>query len=308
MALPLQREFLRPILQITDTAPGRLSYKEILAELVPLLSLSDDDLAERTPRGALRVEKHTRYSMHLLKGAGLLEAPSQGSDRGRYRITKEGRHYLRETADALDPARLNMLVAQREQHDDLLTVASLSPTAGDISPDEQIEVTYAQLQSKLAIELLDAIKGVSPERFEELVVALLVKMGYGSGRRVGRSGDGGIDGIVTQDRLGFEKVYVQAKRWETTQIGAREIRNFSGSLDPHGATKGVFITTSRFRADAERTANDAARNNKTIILIDGPELANLMIEYDVGVITKDVYEIKEIDENYFADPWLALLA
>ena len=174
-------------------------------------------------------------------------------------------------------------------------------TAGEISPDEQIEVTYEQLRNKLADELLETVKAVSPERFEDLVVELLVKIGYGRGRRVGRSGDGGIDGIVTQDRLGFEKVYIQAKRWDTAQIGEPEIRNFSGSLDPHGATRGVFITTSRFSEAARRTADDAARNNKTILLIDGPKLVRLMIEYGVGVITKTVYEIKEIDENYFAD-------
>ena len=97
------------------------------------------------------------------------------------------------------------------------------------------------------------------------------------------------------------KVYVQAKRWNTAQIGEPEIRNFSGSLDPHGATKGVFITTSRFSPAARQSADDAARNNKTILLIDGPKLARLMIEYGVGVVTKAVYELKELDENYFAD-------
>ena len=301
MALPPQRAFLRPILEITAKAEKRLSYKEILDELIPLLSLSDDDLQERTPHGALRVEKHTRYSMHLLKRGGLLDAPSQGPERGRYQITEGGRRYLREHPDPLDPAQLNMLVAEQEQPGDSSASAGTIPTAGDISPDEQIEVTYEQLRTKLADELLAVVKAVSPERFEELVVELLVKIGYGRGRRVGRSGDGGIDGIVTQDRLGFEKVYVQAKRWDTAQIGEPEIRNFSGSLDPHGATRGVFITTSRFSETAKQTADDAARNNKTILLIDGPKLARLMIEYGVGVITRTAYEIKEIDENYFAD-------
>ena len=301
MALPPQRAFLRPILEIAAQAQTRLSYKEILGELIPLLSLSDDDLQERTPHGASRVEKHTRYSMHLLKRGGLLDAPSQGPERGRYQITERGSQYLREHPDALDPAQLNMLVAEQDPTDDSPALVGAIPTAGDISPDEQIEVTYEQLRTKLADELLEAVKAVSPERFEELVVELLVKIGYGRGQRVGRSGDGGIDGIVTQDRLGFEKVYVQAKRWDTAQIGEPEIRNFSGSLDPHGATRGVFITTSRFSETAKQTADDAARNNKTILLIDGPKLARLMIEYNVGVITRTAYEIKEIDENYFAD-------
>ena len=297
MALPPQQAFLRPILEIVANREERLSYQDIIAELIPLLSLSHNDLQERTPHGAVRVEKHTRYSMYLLKRSGLLQTP----ERGRYQITEDGRRFLREHSDAPDQARLNMLVAQQAQPAESSVFAGTLQNAGGISPDEQFEVTYEQLRTLLADELLEAVKAVSPDRFEDLVVELLVKMGYGRGRRVGRSGDGGIDGIVTQDRLGFEKVYVQAKRWDTAQIGDREVRNFSGSLDPHGATRGVFITTSRFNDAAKQTADDAARNNKTILLIDGPKLVRLMIEYGVGVITKTVYEINEIDENYFAD-------
>ena len=143
------------------------SYTEILDELIPLLSLSDDDLQERTPHGALRVEKHTRYSMHLLKRGGLLDAPSQGPERGRYQITEGGRQCLRDHPDALDPAQLNMLVAEQEQPGDSSMFAGTMPTAGDISPDEQIEVTYEQLRTKLSDELLEAVKAVSPDRFEE---------------------------------------------------------------------------------------------------------------------------------------------
>ena len=306
MALPPQSEFLRPILEITDRAVGDLSSQEILEELIPMLRLTQDDLRERIPSGALRMDKHIRWSVYQLKRAGFLDTP-QGM-RGRYRITDEGRQHLRERADAPSAAELNMLATRRIQSaagDDLHSPntdgASIGAVVGDISPDEQIEVSYEQLHARLADELLESMKNVSPDRFEELVVELLVKMGYGTGRRVGRSGDGGIDGILNQDRLGLEKVYVQAKRWDTVTIGEPEIRNFSGSLDPHGATKGVFITTSRFSESAKRTAYEVARNNKTILLIDGPKLANLMVEYGVGVVTKIVYEIKEIDENYFAN-------
>ena len=298
MALPLQRTFLRPILQIAaNDAERRLSYQEILTELIPMLALSEEDLGERTPRGELRVEKHIRYAMHQLKQAGFLYQPA----RKCYRITDDGLRHLEQNPEALNPAQLNMLAAEREQREGAPAAADIAPTVGDISPDEQFEVTYEQLQARLADELLDSIKTVSPERFEDLVVELLVKIGYGRGRRVGRSGDGGIDGVVTQDRLGFERVYIQAKRWDKTQVGDPEIRTFSGSLDPHGATRGVFITTSRFSEAAQRTAAEVARNNKTILLIDGPKLAKLMIEYEVGVVVKAVYKIKEIDENYFAD-------
>ena len=298
MALPLQRTFLLPILQITaNDAERRLSYQEILTELIPMLALSEEDLRERTPYGALRVEKHIRYAMHQLKQAGFLYQPAYKC----YRITDGGLRHLEQNPEALHPAQLNMLAAEREQREGVPSAADIAPTVGDISPDEHFEVTYEQLQARLADELLDSIKTVSPERFEDLVVELLVKIGYGRGRRVGRSGDGGIDGVVTQDRLGFERVYIQAKRWDKAQVGEPEIRTFSGSLDPHGATRGVFITTSRFSEAAQRTAAEVARNNKTILLIDGPKLAKLMIEYEVGVVVKAVYKIKEIDENYFAD-------
>ena len=304
MALPPQSEFLRPILEIADRATEALSSQEILRKLTPALGLSQDDLQERIPSGALRVDKHVRWSVYQLKGAGWLVSPP--GSRGRYRITDEGRQQLGHRADAPRAAELNMLAARRIRSPadaELHPPNTDCPSAvvGDVSPDEQIEVSYEQLRARLADELLESMKNVAPARFEELVVELLVKMGYGSGRRVGRSGDGGIDGVLNQDRLGLEKVYVQAKRWNAGTIGEREIRNFSGSLDPHGATKGVFITTSRFSESAKRTAAEVARNNKTILLIDGPKLANLMIEYGVGVVTKIVYEIKEIDENYFAD-------
>ena len=298
MALPLQREFLRPILQITaNDAERRLSYKEIFAELIPTLALSEEDLRERTPYGALRVERHIRYAMHQLKQAGLLDLQGHGL----YQIADDGLRHLEQNPEALHPAQLNMLAAERKQREGEPSADAIAPTAGDISPGEQLEVSYEHLQAMLADELLDSIKTVSPERFEDLVVELLVKIGYGRGSRVGRSGDGGIDGVVTQDRLGFERVYIQAKRWDKAQVGDPEIRTFSGSLDPHGATKGVFITTSRFSEAAKRTATEVARNNKTILLIDGPKLAKLMIEYEVGVVVKAVYKIKEIDENYFSD-------
>lgn len=157
-----------------------------------------------------------------------------------------------------------------------------------------------QLREKLTEELLENVKGLTPDRFERLVVKLLVEMGYGDGKRVGGSGDGGIDGIIDRDPLGLEKVYIQAKRW-TQSVGEPEIRNFSGSLDAKGAAKGVFITTSSFSRTAERTARDISKGGKFIRLIGGRELVELMIQHNVGVVTQFTYEIKKVDENYFAD-------
>lgn len=172
----------------------------------------------------------------------------------------------------------------------------------EMTPDEQMESAYKQFQERLVDELSDSIAAISPEGFEKLVVALLVKMGYGQPEeRLKSSRDGGIDGVIKQDALGLEKVYVQAKRWNKGQVGDVEIRSFSGSLDPHGATKGVFITNSTFSQTAKQTAKNISVGNKVIRLIDGPKLASLMIEHGVGVVNEYTYNLKKLDENYFVD-------
>ena len=173
-------------------------------------------------------------------------------------------------------------------------------TDNGVTPDERMGAIYEELNDKLADDLLDSVHRVPPDRFERLVVRLLEKMGYGEGRVVGQSGDGGIDGIINQDQLGLEKVYIQAKRWKSP-VGAPEIYSFSGSLSAIGASKGVFITTSAFGQNARQVATNISAGNQLIRLIDGEELAQLMIRYDVGVITETTYDIKKLDENYLSD-------
>ena len=170
----------------------------------------------------------------------------------------------------------------------------------DTSPRDKIHSAHRELREKLEDELLVSISQISPESFERLGLNLLKKMGYGEPEPTGGPGDAGIDGIIHQDALGLEKVYIQAKRWKG-QVGEPEIRTFSGSLDARGATKGVFVTTSRFSASAQQTAKTISAGNKFIRLIDGPELARLMIDHEVGVITQHTYKIQKLDENYFAD-------
>lgn len=301
MALPQQQEFIRPILTMAAGSDHPLRIRDFVEEMVVKFHLSSQDLAETVGGGVPRVQKHAEWSVYLLRTADLLVS----EPRGHYSITEAGRALLESHEGTITQAQLKLMATHQDPRARTTHERNSAITVGgqeqDMAPNEHIELGYGQLQAKLSDELLEAIKGISPLQFEQLVVAVLTEMGYGHGQRVGRSGDGGIDGIVTQDPLGFEKVYVQAKQWSTSQIRDLDIRNFSGSLDPHGATKGVFITTSRFNDAARQTASDAAKNNKTILLIDGPELIKLMIEYDVGVVTKAVYRIKEIDENYFAD-------
>ena len=231
----------------------------------------------------------------------MLEYPT----RGRSRITPKGIEYLASHQGEIQNAEL-LRIAEGRDDGPVVPEGPGSPTslddANDVTPDEQMGINHLQHENMLSDEILDAVKGVSHSGFERLVVELLEKMGYGTGRPKGGKGDGGIDGILNQDPLGLEKVYVQAKRYvKAPQVGEPEIRNFSGSLDPHGATKGVFITTAEFSSTARDTAENIPRGGKFIRLIDGPELARLMIRHGVGVVTEATYEVKKIDANYFED-------
>ena len=221
-------------------------------------------------------------------------------ERNQWEITKSGRDYLATHSGIIKIGELEKLWPESTESPDVL-VPSVSDTA-DITPDEQIAQSYQQQRDQLIQEVLDSLKGVSPSSFERLVVGLLSAMGYGEvEREQGHSGDGGIDGILNQDTLGLEKVYVQAKRYTAGQVGEPDIRNFSGSLVAQGATKGVFITTSTFSPTARQTAQTISMGNQFIRLIDGRELAEMMINHGVGVITEITYEVKKLDANYFVD-------
>jgi restriction endonuclease Mrr len=172
------------------------------------------------------------------------------------------------------------------------------------APEESIEGSYQQIRKGLAAELLQKISENTPAFFEKLVVDLLVKMGYSgsredAGKAVGRSGDGGIDGIINEDRLGLDAIYIQAKRWGEGSVGSPDIDKFSGALNRKGASKGVFITTSRFTDSAKNAVKENA--GLKIVLIDGHQLAQLMIDHDVGVSIEKTYEIKRVDSDYFAE-------
>ena len=310
MAVPRQGDLHWPVLEIIGEINGIVSRREIVGLLIDRLAISEEDLTDKVPSGTqTRFDNRLYWALSYLKRGGLLESNSKAS----FSITKQGREFLETRAGIITNGQLNALIAENQSqlssHVEIAlptTADSLSADAvdnigdDDATPDERMVRSYQQLQARLTDEMLDSIKGVSSDHFERLVVDVLVKMGYGQGEQVGRSGDGGIDGIINQDASGLEKVYVQAKRW-VNQVGEPEIRNFSGSLDPYGATKGVFITTSTFSSTARRTAETISAGNKLIRLVDGDELARLMIRYGVGVVTETTYEVKKLDENYFAE-------
>jgi restriction system protein len=244
-----------------------------------------------------------------MKQAGLVAT----TRRGWYQITPLGHQVLADAPAQLDNEYLMRFEgfrafrtrskSQDDSTEDESSPASVATSAHPVvPPDEALERAYARLRSAIEAELLDTLGGVTPGFFEQLVIDLLVRMGYGgsraeAARAIGRSGDGGIDGVIDEDRLGLDVIYVQAKRWEAS-VGRPEIQKFAGALQGQRARKGIFITTSTFTREAE---DYAQRIDSRIVLIDGQRLAALMFEYEVGVTARGSYTVKSIDGDYFEE-------
>jgi len=279
------------------------TQRDVLPALAEKLQLTDEDLAEQLPTGRQgRFDNRTAWAKTYLKQAGLLESVR----RGVFRITERGQSVLTQ-----NPSRIDMKFL--EQFPEYLAFLSAGKAkAGHVqeskdlpqqsTPEELLELGYRQLRTTLAVDLLQQVKNASPAFFERLVVELLLRMGYGgseedAGEVKGRSGDGGIDGIIKEDRLGLDVIYIQAKRWDGN-VGRPEIQQFVGALAGHKANKGVFITTSSFNQNAR---DYAAQVTHKVVLIDGSMLVTLMIDFGLGVSLKDTYEIKRVDSDYFLE-------
>ncbi len=295
MAVPTLDELHRPVLQIADASDRPLTRQEFVKLLAKTFSLTESDLQETVPSGTSRIRNRTDWAMTDLKKAGLLDNPQPN----QWVITQPGRSYLESQQGIIKFVELQKMWPESQESPIVLAPDTLGSV--NITPDEQIAKSHEQHLKMLSGEILDSVKGITPSDFERLVVELLEKMGYGDGRVVGESGDQGIDGILNQDALGLEKIYIQAKRYTSTQVGEPEIRNFSGSLGAKGASKGVFITTATFSKTAKDTARLISQGNQFIRLIDGPELAELMIKHGIGVVVEATYAVKKLDANYFAD-------
>ena len=293
MAIPTQKQLHRPVLEILEQANAVVSAREVFNRIAKRLSLSDEELQQRTASGPPTANNRTLWAVSYLRAAGLVANVA----RGQLYITDAGRSFLKTHPGEIDTGILKRL-ANPELPDGEPPIAVLE---ADTSPDELMDKAYGELHIRLTDELLDGMGGGSSGRFERLCVHLLEAMGYGKGIHLGQTGDGGVDGLIRQDALGLEKIYIQAKRWTNQIVGPDSIRDFSGSLDAKGAAKGVFITTSSFSDSAKSTAESISQGAKEIILINGRELATLMITYGVGVVTEKAYEIKKLDENYFAE-------
>ena len=285
MSIPSTHEMIIPVLR--HIADGQ-EYRrlDIINMLTQHFSLTETERRYLSDGGNMEIS---------LMNKGFIERVNVGY----YRITSLGLEILNQNSEEISDPDTNTgtngnpsISNSEEDHE----------TGGNSQhPEESIEENYQQIRKELATELLQKIKDNTPAFFEELVVDLLVKMGYGgsredAGKAVGGSGDGGIDGIINEDRLGLDVIYVQAKRWEGN-VGEPEIARFAGALAGRGATKGIFITTSDFTRAAR--AYDAS--GFKIVLIDGHQLAQLMIDHDVGVSIEKTYEIKRVDSDYFAE-------
>jgi len=275
-------------------------YSETVEALREHFGLSDSEMQQTIRSGMPVFVSRTHWAKTYLKQAGLLAQPK----RGMFVITDQGRELLRQKPGSINVQLLKQYPEFRDFLNRGKTRADVSSSGNESheTPENLLARAYEAIRAQLAQELLDTVKQSSPSFFERLVVDLLVKMGYGgnreeAGQSIGRSGDEGIDGIIKEDKLGLDVIYIQAKRWENV-VGRPEIQKFAGALMGRRASKGVFITTSSFSNGAIEYAKSI---DPRIILIDGEKLASLMIDAGVGVTTRETYEIKRIDLDYFEE-------
>lgn len=276
--------------------------KEVKEYVATVMNVSDEERLEVLPSGRQFIfDNRIGWTRTYLKKAGLIDSPS----RGVFKISKEGLKVLSKNSIVID----NKFLMKYDSFRDFIRIgAGNNGRETDIeifedTPQDEFDNAYKKIYNRLIDDLLSEIMKQDSAFFERMVVKLLEKMGYGgylkdAGKVVGQSGDEGIDGIIREDKLGFSYIYIQAKRWNLDKkISNAEVRGFAGALSGKGASKGLFITTAQFSQPAITCAKE--QRNATIILVDGHRLAELMIEYNTGVTTESVYEIKRIDTDFF---------
>jgi restriction system protein len=304
MAIPDYQALMLPLLQLAADGEEH-KFRTSVEKLADLFKLTEDERAELLPSGGYPLfDNRVGWARTYLKKAGLLQSPK----RGVFLITDRGRGVLEKKPERIDTAFLEQFREFRDFRTKRRSTTSKQPrnteeaqsTDSQSTPEDSLALAYRHIRNTLESDLLEQVKLASPAFFERLVVDLLVKMGYGgsrqdAGRAIGRSGDGGIDGIINEDRLGLDVIFLQAKRWDNV-VGRPEIQKFAGALQGQRAKKGVFITTSNFSREAREYASFI---DTPIVLIDGDRLVSLMVDHDVGVSTTGTYELKKIDSDYF---------
>jgi len=301
--IPDYQTLMRPVLEAC--ANGEVSNPYVIEKLANEYNLTDEERAELLPSGKqARFSNRVQWAKSYLKQAGLLEY----TRRSHFIITESGKTVL-QSGDRINATYLKRFDSFREfqartkpiKEDDSETEASLDEFS---TPDEIIRAAYKQINNALAEEVLEKARSSSPKFFEALIVDLFIAMGYGgatenAGRSLGQSGDGGVDGVIDQDALGVDQVYLQAKRYaDRNTVSSGAVRDFFGALNIRRAQKGIFVTTSIFSPSAIETAKSLGSR---IVLIDGFDLARLMIRYGIGCRTEETFNIKKLDDEYF-DP------
>jgi len=301
MPIPDYQTIMLPLLRFLGDGKER-SLGEAMEHLVKHFNLTEEEKSESVPSGQQTIiYNRTTWSRMYLKKAGLVEDPRKGL----MKISQKGLEVLKKNPERIDVKFL-------EQFPEFLEFRNIKRDNKQVeekeeyikeTPQELLEIGYKKIRQELSQELLKTVKTSSPEFFEKLVVDLLLKMGYGgslkdAGKAIGKTGDEGIDGIIKEDKLGLDTIYIQAKRWDGT-VGRPEIHKFVGALTGQGAAKGIFITTSNFSKEALDYANH--NKNPKIVLMDGEQLAQLMIDNGIGVSKVVSYEIKKVDSDYFIE-------
>ncbi len=304
MPVPTYDQFIEPVLRYLAAHPDGALARDVHDAAAGALRLSETDLAELLPSGVQAVYKNRAGWAHdRLKRAGY----SASLRRGYWKLTAEGLAFATTNQEPLSPKVIEDLATRNtdvrlrpSDSEEQAAVARIKPiadTPATASPDDRLEQALGELKRSVAAELLEVLSQVSPQYFETIVLDLLHRMGYGASRadlqRVGGVGDGGIDGVISLDKLGLEKVYVQAKRWQGS-VGRPDVQGFYRALAGQRANKGVIITTSTFSPQAL----EFARSVERIVLIDGAKLAELMIEHEVGVTLRPV-KVPKLDSDYF---------
>lgn len=309
MPIPDYQTLMLPVLKLA--ALGEQRVPDVAEKLANEFGLNEEEREELLPSGRQRVlHNRVHWAKFYMSKAGLIDSPK----RGAFTASEKGRQFLASSPDRLDTQVLQRIpefaefynASNKSEKDGAVEDLAARGIQGEnvSTPEEEIERAYRSLNAVLRADLLDRIRDNSPAFFERLIVDLLVAMGYGGSHKnaaeqLGRSGDGGIDGVINEDRLGLDRIYVQAKRYaEGNTVGRPEVQGFVGSLVGLGASKGVFVTTSSFTKGATEYVYNLPQR---VILIDGNSLADLMIEHSVGTRSQQTIELRRLDEDFFTE-------
>lgn len=304
MPIPDYQTLMLPLLKIAGDRAVHF-MRDAVQDLALQFDLTEDEQKELLPSGKQQIfNNRVGWARTYLKKAFLIDYVQ----RGRFRITERGQQVLAENPSRIDNTFLcrfpefveftrGAQPVKSERSDPAVSTAETD------TPDDLMAIGYLNRRSQIEEDVLERVKSCSPEFFERLVVKLITAMGYGgtladAGRAIGKSGDGGVDGVIKEDRLGLEQIYIQAKRWDNTSVGRPEIQKFVGALHGKRSRKGIFLTTSAFTQEAREFASGL---DIKVILIDGRELAQFMFDFEVGISTESTYVIKCIDNDFFED-------